>query len=384
MFHTSYIEISRSALRTNIDFLRKRMGSNVRFCSVIKGNAYGHGIEHFLPMVEHEGVDQFAVFSADEALRADRIRSEQTDLMIMGMVEGDELEWAIHRGISFFVFETDRLQQAIAIARKRNLKARIHIELETGMNRTGFEEEQLDEVAEMINQNREYLEIEGICTHYAGAESIGNYLRIQNQIKNYDRMTTRLCELGVEAKYRHTACSAAALSYPETIMQMVRVGIAQYGFWPSQETYMRYAVEGHKIKTNPLKRVISWKSRVLSVKKVKAGEFINYGTSFMASREMRIATVPVGYTYGFDRDLSNVGRVLVRGRRASVVGVVNMNMMTVDVTNCPGVTKGDEVVIIGNQKKNSITVDSFSEMTRNVTYETLVRLPHDIPRLIVR
>ncbi|MEX2403538.1 MAG: alanine racemase C-terminal domain-containing protein, partial [Balneolales bacterium] len=188
---------------------------------------------------------------------------------------------------------------------------------------------------------------------------------------------------GIKTKICHTACSAPALSYPETIMDMARIGIALYGYWPSSESYMQYVLNGGKVKENPLKRIISWKSTVMSTKEVKKGEFINYGTTFQASRNSRVAAIPVGYCHGFSRSMSNLGRVLIRGRRLSVVGVVNMNMFLVDITNFPDIQKGDEVVIIGKQRNNSISVSAFGELTNYVNYETLVRLPENIPRKIV-
>jgi alanine racemase len=166
-------------------------------------------------------------------------------------------------------------------------------------------------------------------------------------------------------------------------MDMVRIGIAQYGFWPSQETYMYNFKNLEENQKNPLKRLISWKSKVMSLKKVKMGDFIGYGTSFMASRDMTIALVPIGYSHGFSRNLSNLGKVLIQGKIVPVVGTVTMNSISVDITDVKEVKKGDEVVIIGRQKRNEITVASFGESTQQVNYELLTRLPQDIPRKII-
>lgn len=384
MIFPSKLEISKSALKNNIRFIREKIGSRVRLCSVIKGNAYGHGIHSFLPLAEEIGISCFGVFSAEEALYADQVRRPDTEIMIMGMIDNPELEWAIDREISFYVFEFDRLHAAVEYAKRIGKPARIHVEFETGMNRTGFHARELEELASILNDEAEYLEIEGFCTHYAGAESISNYLRIKNQIHNFRNMAETMQAYGVKAKYHHTACSAPMLSYPDTIMDMVRIGILQYGFWPSKETYMQYMLKhDSNNKDNPLRRVIKWKSKVMSVKSVAAGEFVNYGTAYQAGRDMRIATVPVGYCHGFSRSLSNLGRVLVHGKRVPVVGVVNMNMIVVDVTSLDPVVKGDEVIIIGKQRHNSITLGSFAEMTNKLNYESLVRIPHDLPREIV-
>jgi alanine racemase len=387
VFATSVIEISRSALRNNLRFLLEMIGEGARFCSVIKGNAYGHGIATFVPIAERCGIRQFAVFSADEALAAERARRKGSEIMIMGAIDNEELEWAIEHDISFYVFEVDRLEGALAAARAVGKPARIHLELETGLNRTGFRADELERPIDLIRENRAHFDLEGVCTHFAGAESEGNFPRIQRQIRAFDEQTERLRAVGLEFRTRHTACSAAAVTFPETIMDMARVGIAQYGFWPSRETQMRYFL-AHKSDPaeripDPLRRVMKWKSKVMNVQAVDQGKFVSYGSSRLTTKPSRFAAVPVGYFHGFSRAMSNLGHVLIRGRRATVAGVVNMNMALVDVTNIPGVEKGDQVVLIGKQRRAEITVGFFGDMTRDLSYEVLVRLPSEIPRVTV-
>ncbi len=387
MLNPSWIEISESALRHNIRFLKKWIGPAATFCSVIKGNAYGHGIESFVPLAEQCGLRQFAVFSADEAERALASSTKNSEIMIMGAIDDEDLPWAIEKGISFYVFDLDRLEAARQAAEKIGSPARIHVELETGMNRTGLREAEVDRAVDVLKENPGSFILEGVCTHYAGAESIGNYFRIKNQIRVFDELSTRMEGEGIEPRRKHTACSAAALNYPDTIMDMVRFGIAQYGFWPTQETrmhyFMQHAPESNHRTTQLLRPVMSWKSRVMAIQDVGPGEFIGYGMTYQTTRRQRIASVPVGYFHGFARNLSNLGHVLVRGRRALVVGTVAMNMMMIDVTDVPGIQKGDEVVIIGRQNRMHISVASFSDMTRNLNYEVLVSLSCDIPRVIV-
>lgn len=379
--HGSCIEISQSAYRENINYLRSRFG-DVRISSVIKGNAYGHGINEMVPLAESCGISHFSVFSADEAWTARKVIRNGSAIMIMGDVDGDALEWAVDQGISFYIFEPGRLESAIESARRTGKKAKIHLELETGMHRTGLAGKDLDYSLQLIQKNAEQIELTGLCTHYAGAESVSNYLRIQNQIKQFNQKAVELRRKGIKPEMQHTACSAAALSYPETRMDMMRIGIAQYGLWPSRETMVKLITRDRK-NSDPLKRVISWKSRVMSVKKVKTNEFIGYGNAYLTDAPIRVASVPVGYAHGFSRSLSNLGRVLVNGKRTSVVGIVNMNMMLIDVTSCRDVKKGDEVVLIGSQGRYSVSISSFSELTNNLNYETLVRLPRNIPRLVV-
>ncbi len=383
MVSSSYIEISRSAVCNNYNFLRKNLGKKVRISSVVKGNAYGHGESAFVPIAENCGVDHFSVFSAEEAYNVKKITRYDPDIMIMGMLDKTDLEWAIRNGVHFFVFDFHRLANALKVSKKLGIQAKMHIEVETGMNRTGFNKTEIKKVARILSGNSEYLSFEGLCTHFAGAESIANYLRIQNQLKRYKETHKLLLEEGLKPSIMHTACSAAAMTYPETRMDLARIGILQYGFWPSKETLIHY-INGKKNKIDPLRRVISWKSKIMSIKSVKTGEFVGYGTTYLAVRPMKIAIVPVGYAQGFSRSLSNQGRVLIRGYRVSVIGLVNMNLMTIDVTNIPRAGIGDEVVIIGMQGDLSISVSSFSELSDQVNYELLTRLPARIPRIVVK
>jgi len=382
MFQSSFIEISKSAVLQNISFIKSYLNEGVKLSCVVKGNAYGHGIEEYIPIAEEAGVDHFSVFSADEALRVKEVCHETTAVMIMGYIANAELGWAIENEIEFYVFGIDRLEAAISVAKLLNKKAKIHIEVETGMNRTGFDSQGLKKAIELIKKNDEYISFEGLCTHYAGAESIANYVRIQSQIKHFNQARRTIEKAGLRPRRYHTACSAAAITYPKTQMDMVRIGILQYGFWPTRETFIQYIHKNGEPK-EPLQRILSWKSHIMNVKKVKTGEFIGYGTTYLAQTDKIIATIPVGYSHGFSRNLSNLGRVLVHGIRVGVVGIVNMNVMTVDVTAVENVQKGDEVVIIGSQGDLEISVASFSELSSQVNYETLTRLPSNIPRRIV-
>ncbi|SHE65547.1 alanine racemase [Fodinibius roseus] len=386
-FYPSYVELSKSAFQQNISFLKNYIGEEVLFSSVIKGNAYGHGIKYFVPLAEECGIRHFSVFSSDEAREASRASTcEDTHIMIVGMISNEVIAWAIERDVSFFIFELDRMHAAIREAKRIGKPARIHLHLETGMNRLGLDPDNFEDITHLLKKHRELLRLEGICTHYAGAESVGNYVRIQEQIEKFREYTSWFEDQDIEARYYHTACSAAALNYPETIMDMVRIGIAQYGFWPNRETYMNFVKRYPNIQAehkDPLKRVISWKSKVMSTKNVPAGEFIGYGNTYLTSRDEQIATVPIGYAHGFGRNLTNVGIVLINGERAPVAGLVNMNLLTVDITDIPDVTKGDEVVIIGTQGEQEMTVASFSEMRNFMNYEVLVQIPSTLPRYIV-
>lgn len=383
MDNTSFIQIDAAALRNNVRYLRNRLEADCTLSHVVKGNAYGHGVKLFVPLLLKEGAKHLSVFDSFEAYELRQCcSSSEAQIMIMGMVHEHHLEWCIEQEIEFFVFELRRLRLATEAAQKVGKPARVHIELETGMNRTGYPKSKWPAVAKHIKENRENLVVKGFCTHFAGAESIANHIRVRRQIKRFRNGVERFNSNGIKAPIHHTACSAAFMRFPQTHMNMVRIGIMQYGFWPSMETYI--ATEGStENPRDPLRQVMSWKSLVMSVKKVNKGEYVGYGSSFLATQDMTVATVPVGYSHGFSRSLSNAGRALIRGLRVPVIGTVNMNMMMLDVCNLSNVETGDEVVLIGTQGDQTIDVASFGDYSNQLNYELLTRLPKDIPRYVV-
>jgi alanine racemase len=377
---SSTITLEQAALANNLEFLKGLFDHKVRISSVVKGNAYGHGIESYVPMAEALGVDHFSVYSADEAkYLAEIVKNPATEIMIMGHVADEDLAWVIEQKISFFVFDFHRLEMAAIKAKEIGEKALIHIELETGMNRTGFSKEELEPLADALHKHEAHIAFTGLCTHFAGAESISNYVRVQNQKIRFAAMGEKLSKLGLEPEIKHTCCSAAAIRLPEMHLDLVRIGILQYGFWPSREIFIEY-LRDKQIKTDPLKRVIRWESKIMSVKSIEMGEFIGYGTTFLAQKDMKIAVIPVGYSHGFSRSLSNQGRVLIKGHRTSVIGIVNMNCITVDITDIPDVEVNEIVTLIGIDHDQEISVSSFSELSDQLNYELLTRLPSKIER----
>lgn len=382
MTSTSYIELSTEALANNITFLKEIVKKGTRISSVVKGNAYGHGIRDFVPMAEAQGIDHFSVHSADEAKEVFEVKKNlDTDVMIMGHIDNGDIRWAIENNVSFFVFEFDRLKNAVNTAKELKRKVKIHIELETGMNRTGFDEEEVSRLIPKLHEDIDHIEIEGICTHFAGAESIANYVRVEQQKQTFKDFVELFKSEGLHASMIHSCCSAACVRLPDMHGDLVRIGILQYGFWPSREIFIEY-LRGRENKKDRLRRLISWKSTILSVKMVEMGEFVGYGTTYLAQKDTKIALVPIGYSHGFSRSLSNTGRVLVKGVRVPVIGTVNMNNMAIDVSALEEVKKGDVVTLIGKDGDVEISVASFSELSDQLNYELLTRLPVRIPRLI--
>ncbi|MCA9002864.1 MAG: alanine racemase, partial [Planctomycetes bacterium] len=295
------------------------------------------------------------------------------------------LPWVIENGISFFAFDLDRVRAALAAAQRVKRIAFLHLEVETGLYRTGLSEQALSEAVSLVRKHPDHLKIVGLCTHLAGAESFANYLRVTEQIRVFEARAEQLKALGHPDVLKHAACSAGAFNFPHSIFDLVRFGIAHYGYWPSSETWVAWLRNQSKgpREGSPLKRVLEWKSHVLDLTTVPFGEYVGYGNAYQAQRETQIAVVPVGYSSGFPRSQSNLGQVLIDGKLCPVVGTINMNMLSVDVTDCDPVQRGDEVVLIGNQGDCEISVASFAERTRTFNYETLVRLDGPIPRQVV-
>jgi alanine racemase len=382
MASTSQITIDFDAIMHNVEFTQNLIGNETKLSAVIKGNAYGHGTSYMVCAFEQAGINHFSVFSSPEAKDAYAAISPGSSIMIMGYICDADYDWVIENGVEFYISNFETLIKAIKTSKQLNKRAKVHLDLETGMNRTGISYKNFKKAIPVLKENQEFIEIVGTASHFAGAESIANHTRIRKQFSVFKRRIKTLKQHGIEPGIQHIASSAATINYPDTHMDMVRVGILLYGYWPTRETFIHY-IHRRKDKTDPIRRAMSWKSKVKMVKKVPEGEFIGYGMSFQAQHDMRIMIVPVGYANGYSRSLSNNGRLLVRDYIVPVIGSVNMNMIICDITHAPEVQKGDQVVLIGQIHNNEISFSSFADMNNSLNYEILARLPENIQRNIV-
>ena len=381
--HSSRLELSQSALKHNLEFLRRTIGDHPKISLVVKANAYGHGFSPFVGMAEKCGIRHFSVASSGEAQATRRILTQDSTVMIMGILHDNDLEWVIEQGIEFYVFSLRRLEGAAEVARRIGIPARIHLEVETGGNRTGLEQAKLKEALAIIHRERKHLQLTGFCTHLAGAESLAARFRIDRQVDSFERIRRPLTKRKNPPLF-HIASSAAAMIRPECRLDMVRAGTVCYGLYPSPDVYNSLLLKAKRHEDIRLKRVISWKTNVMQVRQVDRDEFVGYGTSYQAPSDSKIAVIPIGYGNGYPREMSNRGTVLINGRLAPIVALVNMNMCFADVTHIPAVDDGDEVVLVGRQKKKEITISSFSEFSSALNTEFLSRLPADIPRVVVK
>ncbi len=374
----SWIEIDAACLESNIVALRRHVAP-AELCMVVKGNAYGHGYDAIVPIAEAAGVRRFAVFSAREAHGFLRASDGQSRLMVMGHSAHENLPWLVQRGLEPWLNDPHDWPVLREEIERQQRPTAIHLELETGMNRTGLTPEQALDVARDIHAHP-LAQLEGLCTHFAGRESSENDDRIQVQRERFEAVHRALQDERIHVPVRHASSSAAGIMDPQNRYELCRVGIAAYGLWPSLEVYRRMQAQGTDL---VLRNVLQWKSRIVAIKDVPDGEYVGYGRSYEAEGDTRIAVVGVGYADGFARDLSNRGFVLIRGRRASIVGNVGMNMIQVNVGHIDNAAVGDEVVLIGRQGQREISVSSFADFNSIVNYELMARLSHETPRLVV-
>lgn len=284
--HNSVIQISKSALKNNIDFIKSLINKSVTLSSVIKGNAYGHSILEMVPLLQEFNVNHYSVYSSFEARQVFKVAKNNFTILVMGDISVYDEDWIINNTIEFFVFNIERLERMLLKAIEKNKILNIHIEIETGMNRTGFNQKDWDRIIQLVNANKDFIKVKGICTHFAGAESLNNYVRVKKQQIVFNKSIKYFKTQKIVPQQIHCSCSAAVLAFPTKNYDMVRVGILQYGLWPSRESFISY-ISKFKMNTNPLKPVLSWKSHIMDIKNVPKGEFIGYGNSYLAENETK-------------------------------------------------------------------------------------------------
>lgn len=361
----SWIEIDSRRLQENVRLFRRILGSETKLMAVVKANAYGHGARLVAPLLRSD-VDWFGVDSLEEAEELASVGVSEP-ILIMGHTEPADAERVVSGGFRQVLFRRDAAEALSKAARKRKRSAIVHLKVETGLNRLGVEAKDVARLVEGLGG----LSVEGVYTHFADVEDPESTF-FQSQLEKLREAVSLLPGPLVV----HASPTAGALLYPQGALTLARVGIGLYGIWPSPST--RRAAEGRGV----LSPVLAWKSRLAQVKTVPRGGTVGYDVTYRAPTERRIAVVPVGYYDGYDRRLSNRGRVLVGGRSAPVVGRVAMNMFMADVTEVDA-REGDEVVLIGEQERESVTADDLAESVGTIAYEVLARLSPRLPRLVI-
>lgn len=372
----TWIETSESALVANLRTLKKHVAPS-GVMAVVKANAYGHGLEVVSQaIVSH--VDWFGVDTVNEAVQL-RLLGLTKPILVLGYVDEGELYLCQKFKISFVAYNKEMLRAMKKVTAAPHA-FRIHIKIETGTSRQGIEGKELDEFVKLAISIPS-VDIEGVSTHYANIEDTTDASYARLQLERFRESLESLREWGVVPKIRHTASSAASLLYPETRFDLIRLGISLYGHWPSKETQVVASGLKYKLKLAP---ALTWKTRIVQVKRVKKGTPVSYGLTERVTRPSTIAVLPIGYWDGYDRRLSGIGVVLVRGRRAKILGRICMNMMVVDVTDVPDVELGDEVVLVGKQGKEQISAEDIASKFGSIQYELLSRINPLIERRLVK
>ncbi len=378
---TTWIELSEESYRKNLSFFKRILSPGSELCAVVKSNAYGHGMLPIAQLARKYGASSFCVHALDEALALRRAGFRE-DVLIMGPVLRIRLPEVLKHDFRLAVFHQETLRELDRLTRTLRKPVRIHLKLETGTYRQGIEPDELPAFLEIIRDNP-LLQLEAAYTHFANIEDTTTHEYAYHQLKLFQQTTEQIQTGGFPRLKRHTACSAAILLFPETHFDMVRLGISQYGLWPSRETFVSYKTIHHTGDEKMLAPVLSWKTRVTQIKTVPRGRCIGYGCTYQTTRNSRIAVLPVGYADGYDRRLSNQSYVLIRGTRAPVRGRICMNLMMVDITDIPGVQLEEEVVLIGRQGNEQITVEHLASLVGTINYEFVTRINWGIPRIVV-
>ncbi|MCC6276144.1 MAG: alanine racemase [Leptospiraceae bacterium] len=374
--HSSWVEISKSAIETNIRSFRSILSPHVRFAAIIKSNAYGHGIREIAEIAFSCGADLFGVNSLNEALLL-RKKFPDTEILIMGEIP-DLKENAHLAGDPKFTLVVSRMDE-IEILNLLDSPPKIHLKTDTGMGRLGYSGQVLHNLLKQIKKKN--LRLDGIMTHFASTEDFTEHSYSRMQLSFFHEYIDAAKGLGYKTLTTHAASSASTILFDEAHFDMVRIGISLYGLWPSMQTKLSLSFTGrNEFRLTP---ALSWKTRIVHIQELETGSLIGYGSTYKTNYPTKVAVLPVGYFEGMDRRLSNQGNVLIRGERARIIGRVCMNMCMVDITHIREAALGDTVVLIGQSGKENISADDIANSIGTINYEIVTGIHESIPRVIV-
>ncbi len=367
-FRPTVAEIDLDALRENYNYFQSILPATTEIMAVVKADAYGHGAVSVAQFLQKIGVKIFAVAFLDEAIQL-RNAGIKEEILVLGYTPAKGIELAIEHDITITIYDLEMLRVIEKAGQRASKCVKIHLKVDTGMGRIGFKVAETEQLIESLRE-KEWIELTGIYTHFARADSTdSSYTERQQNL--FRKVVARLRE-EFTIPLVHLSNTAAVLNFPEIEQNAARIGIGLYGLRPSSEMFMEAGL---------LKPVMSVKTEVIYVKTIQAGESVSYGGTFTAEGETTVATLPVGYADGFPRGLSNRGYVLIHGQRAPIIGRVCMDQTMVDVTEIANVMRGDEVVIFGEQNGESLTVDYYAELLNTINYELVTIIGKRIPRL---
>jgi alanine racemase len=372
----TWAEVSLRALRENYRTIAHYVGAGVAVCAVVKAYAYGHGAVECATALEQEGASWLGVTSLDEAIPLREEGIAARILLMTGFWRGEEEE-IIRLQLTPTVWEIsqiERLQRAAA--QLRVSEHAVHLKVDTGMGRLGATLEELPKLLAVLKASW-HLQLEGFSTHIASSEIL-DAPSVTEQLKRFEAARHLLQQSGFDPPLVHAANTSAVVAHHESWNTMVRPGLALYGYHLPLERAGR-AVSGRGLRL-PLQPVLTWKTRILSLREMPAGQALGYGGTYVTKAPARIAILPVGYADGLNRELSSKGRVIVREHYAPIVGRISMDLTTVDVTGIPGVEVADEVILLGSSDGLSVDAREHAELAHTIPYEILCAISKRVPR----
>ena len=370
MSRPTWTEIDLDAIAYNYRAIKSRLSRGTNILAVIKANAYGYGMVEVARRLVKEKILYLGVACVDEAITLRRA-GVRTPILVLSSIMPEEVKEALIYDLTLTVCDRDLAAEIDRAARRLNKFAAVHVKVDTGMGRLGVWYDEADRLIEKILGFKNVV-LEGIFTHFAAANEEDVTYTIQ-QIENFKRLATLLDIKGADIKYAHAANSAGAILYKDSHFNMVRPGLMLYGLYPNEKI----------AKTVKLKPALSLKTRIIFLKHTPAGRSISYGRTHTTSKDTIIATLPIGYADGLNRHLSNRGEAIVRGKRVPIVGRICMDHTMIDVGHVKGVKAGDEVVIIGSQGKETITVEDIARLLDTIPYEVVCWISARVPRVYI-
>jgi len=375
----TWADVSLTTLRQNFRTVQKHVGKGVTVCAVVKADAYGHGAIECSRALEAEGAKWLGVTSLDEAIPLYEAGIQSNILLMTGFWRGEENE-IVRLKLTPTVWERwqieslDKATDALGVA-----KHPVHLKIDTGMGRLGVTVDQLPAVLKGLAEAK-HLVLEGLSTHLASSE-IMDAPSVAEQQQNFETAQDMVRQSGLNPKFVHMANTGAVVSRRDTWNTMVRPGVALYGYYLPFQRAGR-TVSGGTLRL-PVKPILTWKTRILSLRDFGANHALGYNGTYITKAPAKVAVLPVGYADGFNRQLSNRGRVIVRDHYAPIVGQISMDLTLVDVTGIPGVAVGDEVILLGAVDGLSVDALEHAGLASSTPYEVLCNISKRVPRRYV-
>jgi len=375
----TWADVSLTSLRQNFRTVQKHVGTGVTICAVVKADAYGHGAVECSRALEAEGARWLGVTSLDEAIPLRDAGIRAGILLMTGFWRGEENE-IVRLHLTPTVWEPwqieslDKAAAALGVAQHP-----VHLKVDTGMGRLGVALDQLPKVLAALSAAK-HLSVEGLSTHLASSE-VMDAPSVAEQQNSFEMATRMVRDAGLEPKFVHMANTGAVISRRETWNTMVRPGVALYGYYLPFQRAGR-TVSGGTLRL-PVKPILTWKTRILSLRDFGPNQPLGYGATYVTKAPAHVAVLPVGYADGFNRQLSNRGRVILREHYAPIVGRISMDLTLVDVTGIPGVSLGDEVILLGTGEGLSVDAMEHAELANSTPYEILCNISKRVPRRYV-